>query len=376
MRQYSVREVFLAPVFLCIAMGLSALVTGHLAGVNSKGLFVPYVLASVIFTCYALLLTSFWWVSQLARAGADRPLLAVRKRFLEQAPCLLLPLLIFPVFLASFTATKTGIPFLVGYSWDPFWAHADRLLFGDDAWRIAHHWLGEGVTRPLAFMYYIAWGLCLLFVAPLVALNASARFTGKFFTAMMATWLIGGAGMAYLFASAGPVFAHLVSPNSPDQFADLRRVLDLTLLPHGPIRTGLLYLPHALYSRDAVMGGGMSAMPSMHLATVSIYVLGARRTRWFIPSVLFWLIIFVSSAYFGFHYWMDGIVAAGLAVVCWAAATRLSQRLGKIGDRTDAPHIDGDGIIGQPLPGGPLAAACPTEITSLFQAGLRQSARR
>ena len=61
-------------------------------------------------------------------------------------------------------------------------------------------------------------------------------------------------------------------------------------------------------------------MPSMHLASVSIFVLAARRTKWIIPAILFWLIIFVLSAFFGFHYWIDGIVAAIVAAFCWYAA--------------------------------------------------------
>lgn len=353
MRQYSVREVFVAPVLLCIAMMLCAFVTGQLAGVSSKGLFIPYILASMTFTFYALLLSTFWWVFQLGRKGADRPLHAVKDQLLERAPYLLIPTLIFPLFLASFTATKTAIPFLVGYNWDPFWAQADRLIFRDDAWRIAHHWLGDGATRPLEFFYYISWGLCLLFVTALVPLNASAKFTGKFFTAMMATWLIGGTGLAYLFSAAGPVFAHLVSPNGPDQFVALRSALNSTLAPHGPIQTGQLLLPKALHSHVAVRGGGISAMPSMHLATVSIYVIGSRQTRWFVPSALFWLIIFFCSAYFGFHYWVDGILAAALAMLCWVGAERLSQKLGAADlDREACPEIDDSDTIGlRPLPG-------------------------
>jgi hypothetical protein len=353
MSQCSVREVFFVPVVLCIAMILCAFVTGQLAGVSSRGLFVPYILASITFTFYALLLSMFWWVLKLSREAADRPLRLVKERILERAPYLLIPTVIFPLFLASFTATKTAIPFLVGYHWDPFWAEADRLIFGDDAWRIAHRWLGDGTTRPLEFFYYISWGLCLLFVAALVPLNASAKFTGRFFTAMMATWLVGGVGLAYLFSAAGPVFAHLVNPSGPDQFAALRSVMSSTLAPHGPIQTGQLLLPKALHSHIAVRGGGISAMPSMHLATVSIYVIASRRTRWFAPAALFWLTIFFCSAYFGFHYWVDGIVGAALAAFCWAAAERLFQRRAVLEvDRELCPEIDDPDAIGlQPLPG-------------------------
>lgn len=72
-------------------------------------------------------------------------------------------------------------------------------------------------------------------------------------------------------------------------------------------------------------------MPSMHLATVAIYVIAAWRTRWLLPAILMWVTIFVSSGYFGYHYWIDGIAGAGIAAVCWAFAARLSSVSARVG---------------------------------------------
>jgi hypothetical protein len=333
-------------------MMLCALVTGQLAGVSARPLFFPYVATSLAITLVSLLLTIFWWVVQLALLRADEPIRIVKQRLGERAFCFLLPALILPTFLASFTATKSAIPFLVGYTWDPFWTKADQLIFGDDAWRIAHHWLGSSGARPLEWVYVVMWGLGLLFVMALVALNAPAKFAGKVYTAMMATWLIGGAGMAYLLSAAGPVFAHLVSSDPAVQFADLRAALNSGLRPHGPIWTTQLYLPSALHSHVAVMGGGISAMPSMHLGTAAIYVVAARRTRWLIPAILFWGVIFVASGYFGYHYWIDGIVAAIVAAICWVIAGRLLKAEGTAAfdHRSLTPDVDDTGFGPQPIP--------------------------
>lgn len=319
MLRTSVREAFLLPSLLCAMMVLCALVTGELAHVSPVLLFVPYFSSSIAITIVSTLLSIFWWVFELARVRADAPLRTVAERLRERGVMLVLPALLFPLFLVSFTAVKTAIPFLVGYSWDPFWAAADRLIFRDDAWRIAHRWLGSGAALPLEWFYSVAWGLALIFIMALVPLNASARFTGKFYSAMMATWLVGGVALAYLLSAAGPVFAHLASSDPADQFGALQQALNSSLAAQSPIRLTQQYLASALHSHVAVKGGGISAMPSMHLGAVSIYVLGARRTRWFIPAILFWLIIFVCSGYFGYHYWVDGIVAAVVAGACWAA---------------------------------------------------------
>jgi len=325
MRGGNIRAVYFAPLLLCSAMVGCAFVAAQLAGVSSRLLFVPYFSSSLAITFVSLLLTVFWWAFQLARRGADSPLRRIGENLEERVPYLLLPAAIFPLFLVSFTTVKTAIPFLVGYSWDPFWAQADRLLFGDDGWRIAQHWFGRGSAVWLEWFYSVGWGLALVFVMALVPLNATPRFTGKFYVAMMATWLAAGVVLAYLFSAAGPVFAHLVNSDRADQFIDLQRFLNSSLGQNSPIRLTQHYLGSALYSHVAVKGGGISAMPSVHLGAASIYVLGARRTLWFIPSVLFWIIIFICSAYFGYHYWIDGIVAAIIAAACWTAAERMAM---------------------------------------------------
>jgi hypothetical protein len=58
----------------------------------------------------------------------------------------------------------------------------------------------------------------------------------------------------------------------------------------------------------------------MHIGAATIYVLSARGTKWLGPAIAFWVIIFVGSAAFGYHYWIDGIVGAAVAFPCWRLA--------------------------------------------------------
>jgi membrane-associated phospholipid phosphatase len=74
-----------------------------------------------------------------------------------------------------------------------------------------------------------------------------------------------------------------------------------------------------------VIGGGVSAMPSMHLAVAMIFVMATRKSHWRAVAVPFWLLIFILSAYFGYHYWIDGIVGSIIAMLCWLAAERLFE---------------------------------------------------
>ena len=327
----TIGSVLIPPVALCTMMMIIAAVAVSAASIDAWPLLSYFECATVTLLC--ALSFNFIDVAKLAVLRADNPLLEVKVRMKERAPLLLLPALMLPVFLIGYTASKCAIAFLVGYTWDAFWANADRAIFGDDAWRLALSALGTSNIQLWTWCYAVAWGSVFLISANAIAWYASKRFVGVFFTAMLGTWLIGGCLMAYAVSAAGPVFAPMFDPSLADRFKPLQDFLE-GALGNGPIGFSQHYLARAVHEHVAAKGAGVSAMPSMHLATVSVYILAARRTKWLIPAVVFWLLIFVLSAYFGFHYWVDGIAAVIVAAGCWFAAERYYDRVCRIGIST------------------------------------------
>jgi membrane-associated phospholipid phosphatase len=83
------------------------------------------------------------------------------------------------------------------------------------------------------------------------------------------------------------------------------------------------YLAAGMNVKIALKGGGISAMPSMHIATATILIIAARRTIWLPVSIAFWLMTFFGSVYLGYHYAVDAPVAAAVAALCWIAARQL-----------------------------------------------------
>ena len=143
----------------------------------------------------------------------------------------------------------------------------------------------------------------------------------------MAAWFIGGTILAYEFSAAGPVFAPIFEPSLSAQFHALQQAQN-PAFGYRPIGLTQQYLLLAAReTHEAQKGGGISAFPSMHLATVTIYFMAARRTWWMVPAAILWLSIFIGSAYFGFHYWIDGIFGTLVSVGCWLGAEAVYARL-------------------------------------------------
>ena len=176
------------------------------------------------------------------------------------------------------------------------------------------------------FFYAVIWGFVLVFSGALIAVFASHRHAATFFTAMMTSWLLGGIGLAYAISAAGPVFAHLVDPEMGARFAPLRSDLAALLGEKDLVLLSQKYLAAGLNVKIALKGGGVSAMPSMHIATATVLVMAAWGTRWTVPAVVFLLLTFVGSVYLGYHYAVDAPVAAVVAICCWMAAQRFYRR--------------------------------------------------
>ena len=305
-------------VMLAAAVGAA-----QISGVSGWRVLVPYVQAWAAVTLIAALIRLFVEVARLAPTKADRPLQLAFGKVAEQRHMFAISGLIFPAFLGAYTWTKSSIPFVAGYPLDAFWADADRLAFGRDAWRIAHAVSPPSLAVAWTYFYAMVWGFGLAVSGPIIAVFASRRFATIFFTALMLSWLVGGVFLACLLSAAGPVFAHLADPSTAEQFAPLRAELMSLLGPQNIVMRTQYVLAATMEHKIAIKGGGISAMPSMHIATATTLVLAARGTRWLHAAVAFLALTFFGSVYLGYHYAVDAPVAAIVAVICWKLAERL-----------------------------------------------------
>ena len=303
------------PCSLCAGTLAVALAMCIALGIRGAAIMTEYCSVSLFVGPLSLYL----WLMIGARKAEFRKSVhrQVADMLRERWLVLLLPMVIFPVFMTAFTTLKCAFPLVTGYRWDSTLAAVDMTIFGEDPWRITHALIGPAGTWVISMAYTAVWGIALGIGVPLYSLYAPPRDVIRAFSALMLTWLVVGVVGAALLSSAGPVFAGAVDPTLAEHFKPLHQALAQSFGPADPVTLAQAYLARDLLQPLTVKGGGVSAMPSMHLGVCTFLVLLAGKTHWRWPAVALTAIIWVGSVHFGYHYAVDGLVAVPLAMLCW-----------------------------------------------------------
>ena len=236
--------------------------------------------------------------------------------------------LIFPFFL---TFKELVLP-TRGFVWDRSFAHWGRLLFGTSPWTLTHHVFGNPTGARVLDLSYRFW-LPFMFGLPAVSavLFADARLRLRIVTTWTLCWILIGTIAAWYFASAGPCYFNTFIGPDPD-YADLLRRLaaigkqasaqghTIAVLQFQP---GLVEIYRA---RALASGGGISAMPSVHVAMASLFALvGFRINRWLgWAFVGFVMMVWIATVFFGWHYIVDGPVGIAMMFAIWKLAKAIA----------------------------------------------------
>ena len=231
------------------------------------------------------------------------------------------------LFLSSFSYLKDCIPNIAPFSWDPTFARLDRILFfGHEPWRVLQPFVGSPFATTALNAAYNGWFFLSYF------LMISLAFYGKnqelrlsFAYGFLLTWTIGGVVLAILLSSAGPVYFERLGFGS--EYAPLMASLRANSEVY-PVWS--LDIQRALW--QSYIGGhgvvsGISAMPSMHIANAVFFAaVGYRIKRAVgVGLTVFAAVIFIGSIQLGWHYAVDGIAGAAVAIACWRLGCLLAR---------------------------------------------------
>jgi membrane-associated phospholipid phosphatase len=245
----------------------------------------------------------------------------------------ILPVVAFTVFLASFVHFKMRIPDIGGFRWDETFAAMDQALFGGvSAWEFLAPvyempWLISALDK-----LYSLWipGIFVFWCWVAYGSRLPMALRQQYLVTTIVTWVFGGVVLGTVFGSVGPCFYAQIHPALPDLFAGLTAKIAAIHASHPlfaiPVQAQLFA---AFQNPDVNVVGGISAMPSMHNAQATIFVLTALRVnKWLAAAmVLFGAVIVSASVILGWHYAVDSLAGMALALAIWKLSGTLLPKL-------------------------------------------------
>jgi len=245
--------------------------------------------------------------------------------------CWALPVFVlFPLFASTFTYFKAAIPLFHPFSWDARLAALDQALHGGHA---AWEWLQPVFGNPYATAVvnacYHLWFFVTYGVLVWQALSlARPRLRMQYLLTTLLLWSLVGNLAATLLSSAGPVYFGRVT-GIADPFAPLMAYLHQAndVVPVMALQVQDM-LWQAYLGNGTDIGAGISAMPSLHVATAFSYALvGFAVRRWLgILFAAFAALIMIGSVHLGWHYAVDGYAGILCTLAIWFAVGWLLDR--------------------------------------------------
>ncbi len=288
-----------------------ALAIGLRVGFHYRMPFETYLTLGLVFAGIGISLIIVIKLAIYAREREQAP----TRRLLSELPYLLsfsVGLILTALQITALTWTKIMLPIASPFWADPLLANVDHALFGADPWVLAQHMFGW--AAPVIDKAYVTWAplkfATFLFLICMPESATKSRALVSYFL-MMAAVAVG----QYLLPSAGPVF-----------YAQLGYGERFESMPIGPwVATARNYLWHDYLQAGGSVGSGISAMPSLHVASALWMALVWRSYHRFagLIALAYCGLITIGSVLLGWHYAVDAIAAALITFAAWIVGARM-----------------------------------------------------
>lgn len=227
--------------------------------------------------------------------------------------------------LAAFTTFKLAIPKLVPFYADPFLANADAWLHNGNPGDIVHGVLPAWAQYPLGYLYGPIWFVLWFGLTAFIALQGNAQLRLQYLWTMAISFCLLGTVIATALSSVGPIFYGTFF--HPERFANLLSSIEASAVgDYMSQASGLLLTSYQ--TGESRLGTGISAMPSMHLAVVTLNACMLSTVNR-AAGVIAWLYvgcILLGSVYLGWHYALDGYFSIVFVSLLWHVIGRVFRQ--------------------------------------------------
>jgi hypothetical protein len=281
-------------MLLAASLKIATAYPGHPSGMASLE-------ATIAIVGVAAIIRFMWYLNGLWRSGETHPLARLQDGFWPATRSFTpigLGVVIVGTFLYAITFLKSMITTVVPFWADTMFADMDRALFMDPQAMAA----ALSPALPAIGLFYGLWHFIHL-GGILWVLHWRRGNKARHIISFMFTWVIGMA-TAFAFSSMGPLFTGRFDP---------------AMAP--PItREAASILWDNYQAQGALIGGGISAFPSMHVALAAWFASVLRDRGLPLVGLAYVMAIYFCSVILGWHYVADGAAGIGIAVL----ADRLS----------------------------------------------------
>ncbi len=222
---------------------------------------------------------------------------------------------------SAYTKCKELIGSLNPYKWDQTFMAWDRAIhFGRDPWTILHPIFGHPVTTLIINFAYNLW-FVVTFTFWLGAswTKKDNGWERQFLLSFILCWFIGGFLMATYFSSMGPAFYDLIDSNNNPFEPQMDHLQSYREIFHIWALTAQDQLREAYLNPSATGIAGISAMPSLHNATTTLFVFAGFRIHKYLGIIMsfFLAFILIGSVHLAWHYAIDSYVGILIAILMW-----------------------------------------------------------
>lgn len=230
-------------------------------------------------------------------------------------------LALLPALLSVMYELRMSLTLIEPFRWDTTFVHLEALLhFGRQPYEWLQPVFGHPViTQIIDAIYVYGWFAALWIGVLSQTVHGREPVRIQFLLSFALSWVALGSLAAFHFSSAGPAF-YTQATGAEGPYRELLDYLG-AVNAQSPL--------HAVSNQERLSTsytewGGMTAMPSMHLAIMTVMSLGAirthRRLAWIVLPLL--SAILLGSVLLGWHYAIDAYAGILGAAFIWYAVGR------------------------------------------------------